>query len=327
MKVFLTGLTGYIGYQLGLKLAQQGIKVHGLVRDINSKRVPVHQNIRIFEGDICDYESVKKGVSGCQFTFHMAALTNLKCKDVKKYYCSNVTGTKNVMEASLIEGVEKLVYTSTLSVYGRSINGVHITEDQPRVGSFNNDYELTKCISEELVQDYVKKGLHCVVLNITRVFGPGLKTQFNGVNKVIEKLINGKILIVPNRLNKRANYVFIDDVVHAHINAAKYGRMGERYIIGGINADYQELFDNIKKVSEKQTRIVSIDYNLMKFGIISIELASKLIRNEPQINLKILESLFTDKPASSRKAINELKYNITPLKRGLSKTIEHLKSY
>ncbi len=327
MKVFLTGITGYIGQQLGLKLAEDGIQVHGLVRDLSSDRLPVHPNIKVFQGDICDYDSVRRAASSCRYTFHTAAFTDLKCSDVKKFYCNNVTGTKTVLEASLDVGVEKVVHTSTLSVFGSAFNGIPITETQPRLDAYANDYELTKSMSEEVVREYVKKGLPCVILNVTRVFGPGLRTYSNGVNKLIEKLNNSKYLIVPDQLDKRANYVFIDDVINAHIKAAEHGKNGERYIIGGINIDYNQLFESIKEVIEKETSIYPINYTLLKYGIISFELFSNLIGNEPRLNRTILESLFTDRPASSKKAIDELGYRITPLETGLRKTVEHIKNH
>mgnify|MGYP000035008618 CR=1 FL=1 len=67
---------------------------------------------------------------------------------------------------------------------------VPITESQPRLTSYANDYELTKSMSEEVVSDYVKKGLSCIILNLTRVYGPGLNTYSNGLNKIILKKHN-----------------------------------------------------------------------------------------------------------------------------------------
>ena len=185
MKALLTGATGYIGHQLALKLASENFIVHALVRNPKSDKIPRHKNIIVCKGNICDYESIEKAMAGCDYVFHTAAFTNLKCKTIDNFYNVNVNGTKNVLKAALNHKIKKVIYTSTLSVYGPSYKMVPITETQPRLSSYANDYELTKSMSEESVLEYVKKGLSCVILNLTRVYGPGLNTFSNGVNRLI----------------------------------------------------------------------------------------------------------------------------------------------
>ena len=187
MKVLLTGATGYIGHQLALKLAARNITVHALVRNLNSNKIPHHKNIILFKGDICDYQSIELAIEDCQYVFHVAAFTNLKCNKIDDFYTTNVLGTKNLLKAALKFNIKKLIYTSTLSVFGPALKNVPINELQPRLVSYSNDYELTKSMSEEVVREYTGKGLPCVILNVSKVYGPGLATFSNGVNKLILK--------------------------------------------------------------------------------------------------------------------------------------------
>jgi len=325
MNVFVTGATGYIGHQLALKLASENLKVHILVRDLNSDKIPNHKNIRVFEGDLCNYETIIKAMTGCDHVFHTAAYTNLKCKHIDKFYDGNVVGTQNVLEAAFFLQVKKVIYTSTLAVYGPSFQAVPITETQPRLVSFANDYELTKSMSEEVVLEYVKKGLSCVILNLTRVYGPGLNTYSNGVNKLISKITKDDILFVPSKLDIVSNYVFIDDVVNAHLLAIRSGKSGEKYIIGGENINYQKLFDNIKDLTNSRIKILKVNYALIKGIITLISGINSLIRFGFALTPKVLDSLFTNRSASSLKAISQLHYEITPFHKGLDKTINFLK--
>ena len=144
MKVLLTGATGYIGHQLAIKLADENYEVNALVINLNSKNIPTHKNIKIFKGDIRNYKTIQKAISNCDYVFHTAAYTDLKCNKIDDFYETNVVGTTNVLKASLEENVKKVIYTSTLSVFGPSLYQVPITEDQPRIASYSNDYELTK---------------------------------------------------------------------------------------------------------------------------------------------------------------------------------------
>jgi nucleoside-diphosphate-sugar epimerase len=292
MKVLLTGATGYIGHQLAIKLAKQNYKVNALVRDLESNKIPKHNNIRPVKGNICNYESIQNA--------------------------------KNVLKASLTENIKKVIYTSTLSVFGPSLFHVPITEDQPRIASYTNDYELTKTMSEEVVSDYVKKGLPCTILNVSRVYGPGLNTFSNGVNKIISKIIKDKVLYVPDKLNVEANYVYIQDVLNAQILALEKGENGEKYIIGGENSDYNLLFKKIKNIADSKISIFKINYNLVKSGIAFINGFNWLSGNGSTLTPKVLDSLFTNRSASSQKAIATLNYKITPLKIGLEQTINFL---
>jgi len=324
MKVFLTGATGYIGHQLAIKLANKNYEVNALVRDLESDKIPRHKNITLYKGNICEYESLHDAIVDCDYVFHTAAFTDLKCNKIDDFYETNVVGTTNVLKASLKENVKKVIYTSTLSVFGPSLYQVPITEDQPRIASYSNDYELTKSMSEEVVSDYVKKGLSCTILNVTRVYGPGLKTYSNGVNTIISKIIKDKALYVPSKLDVEANYVYIDDVVNAELLALERGKTGQKYIIGGENTDYEGLFNKIKNISNSKIFIFKINYDLIKKVIAFITNFNWLFGKSFALTPIVLDSLFTNRSASSQKAISELNYKVTPLNIGLKQTINFL---
>lgn len=324
MKAFITGATGYIGQQLSMKLAKQNFIVHALVRDLDSDKVPKHNNIIPFKGDICNLDSIQKAITNCDYVFHTAAFTDLKCSKIDNFYRTNVVGTINVLQASLDENIKKVVYTSSLSVFGPALYHTPITEDQPRLVSYSNDYELTKKMSEEEVLKFVKKGLDCTILNVTRVYGPGLKTFSNGVNTIITKIMRDKTLYVPSKLKVEANYVYIDDVVNAQLLAAEKGVNGENYIIGGENIDYDGLFKKIKTLTKSNISIIKVNYNFIKIAIGIISNLNSLLGFSSPLTPKVLESLFTNRPATSKKAISSLNYKITPLHRGLDQTIKHL---
>ena len=325
MRVLLTGATGYLGHKLAIKLANENYEVNTLVRDLESNKIPRHKNIIPFKGNVCDYESIQKAIANCDQVFHVAAYTDLRCNKIDKFYDTNVIGTSNILKASLAENIKKVIYTSTLSVFGPALFRVPITEEQPRIASYSNDYELTKKMSEEVVLDYVKKGLSCTILNVSRVYGPGLNTYSNGVNKIISKIMKDKVFYVPDKLHVEANYVYVEDVLNAHLLALEKGLSGEKYIIGGENEDYIGLFNRIKSISKSRISIIKLNYNLIKNGLSLISGCNKFLGNQSMVTPKVLDSLFTNRSASSQKAVSELDYKITPLNEGLGCTINFLK--
>lgn len=324
MKVFITGSTGYIGHELALKLALENFQVNALVRNLNSRNIPKHPNISLFKGDICRLETIEEAIKNCNYVFHTAAYTNLKDDNIDNFYSTNVQGTKNVLKASLKNNIKKLVYTSTLSVYGPSYKNVSITENQPRMNSYQNNYELTKKMSEQLVLDYVNKGLDSTILNISRVYGPGLNTFSNGINQLIRNIKRSNYLVVPRKLNIKANYVFLEDVLNAHIVALKKGEIGGNYIIGGENVDYNKLFRIIENKLNKRILLLKVNYQFMRNLIRVISGCLKIVGKNNFLTASVLDSLFTNRKASSQKARIDLNHRITPLDVGLSKTIKYL---
>jgi nucleoside-diphosphate-sugar epimerase len=325
MKTFITGATGYIGQQLAMKLACMNYQVNALVRNPDADNVPVHPNIQLFKGDINDSNSINTAISGCETAYHVAGFARLGNGNSDAFYRINVEGTEKVLEQALEVGVKKIVYTSSVAVLGHSM--IHpLTEDDPRVKTFENDYELTKSLAEKLVKKYNGKGLPGVIVSLSRVYGPGIDGISSGVNKFISMALNNRRLIVPDRQQVEANYVFIEDVIHGHLLAMSKGLPGEKYILGGENASFEKLFKTIAPLTGKKVSFIKIPYNLLKACCYIISVQSRIAAREPSLSPSILDQLFTNRKVSSAKAINELGYQITPLTSGIEQTIRFLKS-
>ncbi|HEX6180344.1 MAG TPA: NAD-dependent epimerase/dehydratase family protein, partial [Chitinophagaceae bacterium] len=105
MKVFITGVTGYVGHRLALEALARGYTVHALVRDMHSEYIPSHPNLRAFKGDVTDLDSLKAAMQGCNWVMHAAGITKFRVKDREIFYKVNVDGTRNVLDAALELGV------------------------------------------------------------------------------------------------------------------------------------------------------------------------------------------------------------------------------
>ncbi|MEO8794201.1 MAG: NAD-dependent epimerase/dehydratase family protein [Daejeonella sp.] len=324
MKILITGATGYVGHPLALKLASQGNIVHILVRDLGSSQIPFHPNIRVFKGDLTDSKSISTAIQGCIQVFHVAAYARLSSKNPDLFYQINVVGTENVLNEALKEGVQKFVFTSSVAVFGPSTQ-FPLRENDPRIAKFQNDYELTKSIAESIVKKFNHYGLPTVIVNLSRVYGPGTATYSNGVNKFISGAIHNRYTFIPDKLGISNNYVFIDDAINGHVLAMEKGIAGESYIIGGENISYKQLFETIKRFAGKKTRFISIPYPLIYYGLSLIYFFSKLIFVKETISPKILDQLFINRIVSCQKATLQLGYNFTSLDSGIRKTIHSLK--
>jgi nucleoside-diphosphate-sugar epimerase len=325
MKILITGATGYIGYKLAMEAARRNYTVHILVRDLQSPHLPVHPNILKFKGDITDKESVMAAMRGCTKVMHAAAIARLTAKDHSIFYSVNVEGTRNMLDAALVLGVKKFVFTSSGAVIGPS--GKHpMNENDPRIAAFENDYEISKHWAEELVKEYCRKGLFATIVAAPRVYGPGHECNGNTMNVLLRNILSLRIAFVPSCDKVVANYAFVDDVVNGHFLAMEKGLGGEKYILGGENLSYQSFFQTIKQQAGKQIRLIRIPTFLLRLWSFLYMSVCNLFGKETHLSPKIIDRLAQNRALSCEKAIRQLGYSVTPFAEGIQKTILHLKN-
>src|SRR6185295_6915173 len=176
-------------------------------------------------------------------------------KDPSDMYASNVEGTRNVMQAALDQGVERVVYTSTVGCLGLNGNGAPATEDTPvTIADMIGHYKRSKFLAEEEVRAWVKRGLPVVIVNPSTPVGE-LDIKPTPTGKIIVDFLKGKMF---GYVDTGMNLIDARDCAEGHILAAERGQIGERYILGGFNLTLKEMFDalaRIASVRSPETRV------------------------------------------------------------------------
>ena len=326
MKCFITGSNGFIGSNLAYRLASNGHEVICLVR---SPQKSLHSNGKAIQhvvGDIMTKEILNNGMHKCDWVFHLAAYAKPWSKDKTLPYKINVEGTENVLDAALKNGVGKVILTSSAAVIGPSGKQSSVNENTTRETPYFNEYEETKALAEEKAQSYILKGLNTVVVNPTRVFGPGPLNQSNSVTKMLKGFDTGAWRILPGDGSKTGNYVFIDDVVNGHILAAEKGISGERYILGGENVSFNELFHLFAKATGKNRFLIPLPVSLMISLTNFLEFQYRFTSIPPPLTSPWVKKYLENWNLSSEKAIEQLGYSITPLEEAIQKTLNWLRN-
>jgi nucleoside-diphosphate-sugar epimerase len=322
MKIFITGASGFIGDRLSKKLADCGHEVHALVRNELPARQR-HKDILYFKGDITQPATIQEAIEGCEQVYHVAGYAKLWAARRKTFYDINVTGTENVFEAALENGVKKVVFTSSCAVFGPSLKTA-LTETDPRITAYNNDYDLSKFIAENSVREYCKKGIEAVIVNPSRVYGPGLSTHANMITKMLTQCLRGRFVFMPGIKNVVGNYAYIDDVVQGHINAMAMGKCGERYIIGGENLTYEQVIAIIKH-EITNARLIPLPAGAVKvWGYFEL-LKHKLTGTDPKFTPAAATRYLQNAAFDCSKAVNEIGYTITSFRVGIINTINQIK--
>ncbi len=239
--VLVTGGGGFVGRALVLQLVKEGYNCgvigRGIYPDLQERGVCLHQ------GDLADgvfVENVlKRGYTGenerYDTVFHVASLTGI-WGDYTSYYQTNVVGTENLISACLANKVQRVIYTSTPSVVFARKDIIEGDETLPYPEKFLCHYAKTKAMAEKIVLDVDQKKCRTCAIRPHLVWGPG---DPHLVPRLLERARFAKLQKV-GKTDNMVDITYIDNVVHAHMLAAKElcgaGKCaGNAYFIGQEN--------------------------------------------------------------------------------------------
>lgn len=218
MKALVTGASGFIGRHVVEKLIGRGYRVRGLVRK-TSHVAPLNSlGIELCYGDLGDLDSLKRAASGVDVLFHTAAQVG-DWGTRKQFYDSNVAGTRHILAAMSAAGVRKLLYFSSIAVYGRPSfqQASHIREEAPcrRNG---DPYFDTKVEAENLVAAYTKENKIAVsILRPSIVYGP---YDHKFIPRLVQAIRQGKMVLIDSGHHK-APIIYVEDVADLSVLAAE----------------------------------------------------------------------------------------------------------
>jgi len=218
VKVLVTGAAGFLGGHLVDMLLEQGYAVRAMVRPVeNASRLKKLAGVEVVAGDLTDAESLKKAVKGVKRVYNVAAKTGPWGLE-KDYEAVNIWGVADLITAAMNAGVERIVHTSSITVYGHHLHGI-VTEDAP-FRAEDNPYSRTKIAGEKLIQDFVKgRGAPVVIVRPAWIYGPRDNASFGRFVSLVD---SGKGFIVGSGKNV-VPVVYVRDVAQGIIKAGEAG--------------------------------------------------------------------------------------------------------
>ena len=232
MKALVLGATGFIGGQIARAALTAGYAVRSLRRRHTvGALADIADHVEWVTGDLDDLDSLVQSALGCDVLFHAAAHYPESSRDIPGQVAYARAQMERVLEAARQAGIERLIYTSSLTTVGPPSEPGRLANERDfyTPGSGNSAYYDAKYAMEQLALG-AADGLSVVVLLPSAVFGPGDIKPTTG--QVLVEVAKGHI---PVYFDSVINVVDGRDVAAAHITAAERGRSGQRYIIGGQN--------------------------------------------------------------------------------------------
>jgi UDP-glucose 4-epimerase len=237
-KFLVIGGMGFVGSHVVTQLLKENpaeIRVFdNAIKRENLSEEMKSQKIQLIEGSLTDFEQVKKAARGVDYVFHLAALWLGECvANPRRAVEVNVLGTYNVVEACHAEGVKRVVFSSSASVYGNAVQ-TPMTEDHPFLN--RSMYGATKIAGEQFFRAFYEANkLSYVGLRYMNVYGERMaeKGQFASVIvKILDKIDRGEAPVIHGDGSQSFDFVHVTDVARANILAMKSETNDEFFNVG-----------------------------------------------------------------------------------------------
>jgi dihydroflavonol-4-reductase len=325
MKAFVTGATGFVGSHVARALAEQGADLRLLVRPTSpTANIEGLRGDRVV-GDLCDLESLKSAMAGCDVVFHVAADYRLWARDPREMYRSNVEGTRNVIQAAQLASVRRVVYTSSVSTMGFTRNGHLAHEDSPvNLREMIGHYKKSKFQAESLALEAGRNGAAVIVVNPTTPVGErDIKPTPTG--RIIVDFLKRKF---PAYVDTGLNLVDVKECARGHLTAMEKGKPGERYVLGGENLSLKQILDMLAAITGLPSPRVKLPYALaLATGVVDTAIRGVLLRREPRVTIDAVRMGRKKMFVSSAKAERELGWQIVPVDSALRRAVEWFREY
>lgn len=272
MKILVTGGTGYVGSRLTNFLKKEGHDVSTLGK-VSDADVNV---------DITNFDKVSKAVRNFDAVCHLAGKIGAKdsFETPMEYFLVNSVGTLNVLEAARLADIKKIVFTSSLAVYGTP---QYLPIDEKHPTNPKSPYGYSKLVAEELCRNYSELyGITITIARISYLYGPGQKNLLIPI--IVSQLKEDKIVL--KNLDFKLDYIFIDDVISALSKCLERDKSDVFNIGYGKSTSGKEIIDAFSKILGKKLNVEVTDPKKEDEQVMNIGKAKSALDWEPKISME-----------------------------------------
>lgn len=288
--VLVTGASGFLGKNLVEKLLSLDIPTRVLVRDPKKFDI-IHRCLEVFEGNILDVSSLDLALKDIDTIYHCAAMISYHYSDRDEMYKTNVEGTANLINLSLLHKVKKFIHISSIAAIGAKHGSSLIDESTKWETGYNHtQYGISKMMAEREVYRGIAEGLNACIICPGVIIGKS-SNEAKSTNKVIAMIKKG-LRFYPKGTN---GFVGIDDTVAAILKLGAIDNCGERYIVVSENMSIKEFFQKTAKALNSPPPNRPMPDALISIALIADSILSKFLfkpRFLSKENLKLAQLPF-----------------------------------
>ncbi len=265
MRIFATGTTGFLGSVVGDLQRARGDTVVQLVRDPAKAELLRRAGRDVVVGDLADPDALKRGIEGCDAVIHAGAIYEVGLSGPRRLdmYEANVNGTEHLLAAALAVGVPKVVYVSSIVVFGDT-KGVVVDETYERnaADGFTSYYDETKTLAHRMALGFGERGLPVVIAQPGQIYGPG---DHSGIGVVLRRAAAGKLPVLTFG-DLGMNFVHVHDVAAGVVALLDRGRAGQAYVLGGEMARLRDAVRIAATLAGKPAPRLEVPTSILRFA-------------------------------------------------------------
>jgi dihydroflavonol-4-reductase len=320
VRAFVTGGTGFIGGHVVRKLRERGDEVVALVRSPDKAKDLEDLGVELVEGDLSSEEAIRRGAEGADSVFHIGAIykVGIKKSEGEDLWDANVRGTERVLDAAYDAGAKRIVYVSTVNVFGNT-DGEVVDESYRRdeADGFLSVYDETKYKAHQVAEDRIGKGYPVVMVQPGGVYGPNDHSE---VGNMIDQAARGKL---PAKMFPETGFmmVHVEDVADGILLAHDKGQIGESYVLAGEQVRMGEIVDRAAETAGRKPPRMTMPNAVMKLSAPLGPVIGPVMGFPPNLRELISASAGVTYWAKDDKARRELGFQPRDLDRGLRETI------
>ena len=311
MRVLVTGATGFLGNNIVRSLLAQGQHVTVAKRISSDPRTLDGLDVEAVDVDLNDLTQISSIIADVDLVIHSAAMIQLGWSRLSASRTVNVEGTRTVAEASRRHNV-RMLHISTVDALAASDGATPVNETQLEPSKPACSYVISKREAEHAFLDQVEKGLDGVILSPGFMVGPNDWRPSSG-----EMMLALWQQWVPFAPAGGCSVADVRDVAAGVISAMEHGRTGERYILGGENVTYLDLWKRMATVMDRPLPKFALPNWLAHTAGRGGDLAGKFLKEEPQVNSAATAMGQLFHWCDSSKAKKELGYQLQPAETAL----------
>ena len=317
----VTGASGFVGAWVADLLVSEGIPVRCLHRpSSNTANLPPRgPRVSWVEGDLLDPRSLDRAMEGVHTLYHVAADYRLWTPRRGEILHSNVTGTRNILDAALRSGVSRVVYCSSVAALGTRDDGRPIDETMKvDRASLVGEYKLSKYEAEQVALSYATR-LSLVVVNPSAPIG-GKDIKPTPTGRIVLDYLKGRMKAA---IHTGLNVVPVRDVARGHLLAAQKGVAGQKYILGGQNMTLLDLFLHLEAITGIPAPRVTLPREMILPLAWASEGVSRLTGREPLVPLEGVRMAKKLMYYDGSRAIRELGLVPTPVEEAFREAVRY----
>jgi nucleoside-diphosphate-sugar epimerase len=316
--IVITGGAGFIGRSVVRELVARGDNVIAIVRD-PSRRSDIPPGVNLVAGDLGQVEALRAQMIRAAAVIHIAGMyrVGITRREWPAMLDANLGATKRVIDAAIAAGVPRIVYVSTVNVFGNT-HGQVVDETYRRdlAAGFVSYYDETKFRAHEAVEKRIARGAPIIVVQPGTVYG---RNDHSRIGIQLQQAFEGTL---PYRAVEDLGVapVHVDDVAAGIVLALDKGRIGESYVLAGPPMRHGEALATAARVGGHRLTRVRVPSRLLRAGApYASRLPARLAARfglPPNMNEVVSASDGVTYWASSAKAQGELGFASRPLEQG-----------